>query len=369
MKDRNDLDLIIRIGDLLSDGIVLFDLNNQHIVYINAAATAMTGINPADGFEQITRVWKQVMVQDRAYVISQLRDILSKPVSGSAEFGLWRDGKIEKHLHITGCVITDRSLLVVFVRDITHTKQHEDYLVEFGIKKNTLLDTLTHNLSGSLNLTKHLARQAEKHADQSDKELQTFLELITGNTSSSLQVIEDFVVFEYEKSPRIHTKTTRIDLVEKIGFIHEQLQSSYTDRQFQLHSDKPELHVTTDEVKLLQIMNNLTANALKFSPPESPIIIRIRAEEQQAVISVEDRGIGIPASLKSLMFLRQPTTGRPGLNGEPSNGQGLWICKSLVELLGGSIWFESIENAGTTFYISIPYALNTHENQTGMVEQ
>ena len=354
---------------MLTDGIVIFDLKKREVAYINEAGTGMTGIQRSDSQAQVLRMWKQVFLQDRAYVSSQFKKLLMEPVSLSAEFGIVRDGQKYKFLHAMGCVVHDHSLLAVFLRDITRMKEHEDYLVEFGIKKNTLLDTLTHNLSGSLNLTRHLAREAEKHADQSDKELRTFLELITGSTSTSLKVIEDFVVFEYEKSPRIHVKASRINLVEKVGFIYEQLRNSFPARKFELISDHAELHATTDEVKLLQVLNNLASNALKFSTDESIITFRIQAEDTRVTISVEDRGIGIPASIRPLIFLRQPATGRPGLNGEPSNGQGLWICKSLIGLLDGTIWFESEENSGTTFFISLPLAVTTHENQAGMVGQ
>lgn len=357
MKHLDDLKLFTSIGDLLTDGIVLFDLARQRVAYANTVATELTGIEHNHDTARIMQLWKQVKLQDRAYVTSQYNELLAEPVSRTAEFEIVRAGAKPKHIYAMACVARDKSVLAMFLRDITWRKDHEDYLVEFGIKKNTLLDTLTHNLSGALNLTRNLARQAAKHAGADDKELQTYLNLITESTTGSLNVIEDFVAFEYEKAPRIHIKTTRIDLVEKVGFIHEQLQSSFPDRTFQLLREGPELHITTDEVKLLQVLNNLTSNAVKFSPPESPVIIRITSDEQQAIISVEDRGIGIPPALRPLIFLRQPTTGRPGLNGEPSNGKGLAICKSLVEMLGGTIWFETTEHAGTTFFISLPYLL------------
>lgn len=369
MKDLDNFNLFTSIGDLLTDGIVLFNLKKQRVIYANAAATELTGIQRENDISQVMQLWKQVKLEDRAYISSQFQEMLNKPVSRTAEFEILRNGEKTKHLYAMACVEHNKSVLAIFLRDITWRKDHEDYLVEFGIKKNTLLDTLTHNLSGSLNLTRHLARQAEKHATEDNKELQSVLGLITESTTASIRVIEDFVEFEYEKAPRIHIKTGRIDLVEKVGFIYEQLQNSYPERSFHLLSESAALHVTTDEVKLLQVLNNLTSNALKFSPPESPVIIRISTGDKQAIISVKDQGIGIPQALKPLIFLRQPTTGRQGLNGEPSNGKGLAICKSLMELLGGNIWFESAENSGTTFFISLPYVLDKEEKHTDIIGQ
>lgn len=356
---KGNEDLFTRIGDLLTDGVLLYDVNTRRITYINATGVTLTGLQHDDGQEKIQLLWQQVMVQDRAYLMAQYHQTLKDSVNDSAEFGLIRDGQEKKYLRATACFVREKSLLAVFLRDITQAKEHEDYLVEFGAKKNTLLDTLTHNLSGALNLTRHLMAQAEKYADKAGTELQTFLELITKNNEASLKIIEDFLVYEHEKSPRIHIKAVRIDLVEKVGFVHQQLKISYPDRTFIFTSQQPELHITTDEVKLLQVINNLTSNALKFSSADKPIVIHIEANTDRVIISVSDQGIGIPHSLEPLIFLRQPNTGRPGLKGEASNGQGLFICKQMVELMGGSITFESTEGKGSIFRIALPYVLDS----------
>lgn len=357
-NNREEFSILTHIGDQLTDGVILYDLTHDTVLYVNEPGTVMTGIQSGDKPEQIIRLWQQVMMQDRAYISAQYNTVLKESGSRSAEFGLSRDGQEKKFLQATGCTISNGTLLVVFLRDITKLKEHEDYLVEFGTKKNTLLETLTHNLSGVLNLNRELAAQAEKHADNSSKQLMTVLSLIRENNQASLKIIEDFLVYEHEKSPRIHIKATRIDLVEKIGFVHQQLRHSYPDRIIQLTSTRPELHVTTDEVKLLQVVNNLGANAVKFSPPDRPIVIHIEARAKDVIISVKDLGIGIPELLKPLIFLRQPGTGRTGLNGEVSNGKGLAICKHLVDMIKGKIWFESTEHTGSTFFIRLPYTLS-----------
>ena len=360
------LGLTAEIGNILTDGLVLYDLNERQVVYINAAGTRMTGIQQRDTIKQITETHlKQVMAEDLAHLRSQYHGVLTTGACKTAEFGMLGHGEEKLQLQATGCVVRDRTLLVVFLRDITRLKEHEDYLVEFGAKKNSLLETLTHNLSGALNLTKNLTVQAEKFADKADDKVQKLLSLITKNNELSLKIINDCIIDEHERSPQIQIKATRVDLIEKIGFIYQQLQLSHPNRTVLLTSAQAEIHITTDEVKLLQIVNNLTANAIKFSHSDTPIEIHIAAKPEHVIISVIDRGMGIPDALKPVIFMRHLSARRPGLNGEISSGRGLSICKHLTGLLSGKIGFESTEGVGSTFFVMLPYELTT-DGQMGM---
>lgn len=353
-----EIEIIKQLGQTLQDGLIIYGMDAKEIVYANEPGTTMLEISEGDGAEQILNAWRKVLIQDRAYLSAQLTLLTQDGTSKSAEFGIAAGDHSRKYYHVTGCLIQQKTLLILFLRDITHSKQHEDYLVEFGVKKNTLLDTLTHNLSGSLSLTRNLAAQAFRHTDSATDELKTLIGLMRENNEGSLKIVEDFLLFEHQKSPRIQIKTSRIDVVEKVGFIYEQLQYSYPGRRFEFITDRDELHITTDEVKLLQVMNNLVANAIKFSPEASVIRLSIAADAEFVNIAVIDQGIGIPDQLKPLIFLPQSQTGRAGLQGERSHGKGLMICKHLIELLNGNIWFKSTELKGSTFYVQLPYFLS-----------
>jgi two-component system sensor histidine kinase VicK len=69
---------------------------------------------------------------------------------------------------------------------------------------------------------------------------------------------------------------------------------------------------------------------------------------------VQDTGIGIPGKLHHQLFDKFNPTRRQGLHGETTTGLGLFIAKQIVQLHGGSIWLESREQEGTTFFIELP---------------
>ena len=79
-------------------------------------------------------------------------------------------------------------------------------------------------------------------------------------------------------------------------------------------------------------------------------------------ISVADTGLGIPIEDQDKLFERFYRAANSGKSGARGTGLGLYIAKSLVELHGGQIWFESEENKGTTFYVTLPVADYTAKN-------
>ena len=113
--------------------------------------------------------------------------------------------------------------------------------------------------------------------------------------------------------------------------------------------------VLGDEVQLIQLFQNLVANAIKFRSQESTQI-QVSAERrgQEWVFAIKDNGIGIaPEHQERIFSIFQRLHHRSEY---PGTGIGLAICKKIVERHGGRIWVESQPGKGSTFYFSIPEA-------------
>lgn len=106
------------------------------------------------------------------------------------------------------------------------------------------------------------------------------------------------------------------------------------------------------ESLLRHIFSNLLSNAAKYSPAGSPVDFRVQREEADAVFTVRDRGIGIPASDQGKIFEAFHRAGN--VADLPGSGLGLLITKRCVELHGGSIRFQSEAGEGTTFTVRLP---------------
>ena len=115
--------------------------------------------------------------------------------------------------------------------------------------------------------------------------------------------------------------------------------------------------VIGDEARLRQVLGNLMSNARRYTPPGSPITVRVAVEDSEAVLDVIDNGPGLEPEHARRVFERfyRADTARDRAHG--GSGIGLAIAKALVEAHGGSVHVHSAGSGqGTTFRVSLPTA-------------
>ncbi len=114
--------------------------------------------------------------------------------------------------------------------------------------------------------------------------------------------------------------------------------------------------VFADPVKVEQVLNNLIANAVKFSPQGSTIFVAVEAGEDGVTVAVRDQGPGILAEQQDKLFRPFGRISPRAPDGEKNSGLGLVISRRIVEGHGGRIWLESKPGVGTTFIFTLPLA-------------
>jgi signal transduction histidine kinase len=127
-----------------------------------------------------------------------------------------------------------------------------------------------------------------------------------------------------------------------------------------LHVDICEgLLVEGDSEQVGQVMRNLLSNGLKYVPKESPITVRAWRDGALAYVCVKDEGPGIPAFQIPLIFQKFSRLERDIAGPVRGIGLGLYICRRLIENMGGRIWVEStgVAGEGSSFYFTLPVAL------------
>jgi two-component system phosphate regulon sensor histidine kinase PhoR len=112
--------------------------------------------------------------------------------------------------------------------------------------------------------------------------------------------------------------------------------------------------VKTDTLILKEIITNLVTNAIKYTPDNGEVEIRVRSRPKEILVTVSDSGWGIPKQQQDQIFskffraqniVKRETTG---------TGLGLYLVKGLIDALGGAIWFDSAEGKGTQFHFTLP---------------
>jgi signal transduction histidine kinase len=125
-------------------------------------------------------------------------------------------------------------------------------------------------------------------------------------------------------------------------------------RSFSLETDGPEQLAVGDPDRLEQVLWAVLDNAVKYSPPQSPIAVRVTAQGDAREIVVIDHGPGMSAEVRDQafdQFFRSAEARRAVPDG---SGIGLYAARGLLEAMGGSIRLESATDAGTTVRIRLP---------------
>ena len=109
-----------------------------------------------------------------------------------------------------------------------------------------------------------------------------------------------------------------------------------------------------DRLRLERLVENLVENAVKYSPPDAPIDVRLLRDGTELLLSVSDRGIGIARTDQERIFQRFERGGNVDDRSYPGTGLGLYICRGIAEGHGGRIWVESEIGTGSTFHVALP---------------
>ncbi len=185
-----------------------------------------------------------------------------------------------------------------------------------------------------------------------NEEANEYMGFVTSGVTRMNNLLGDLLAYSrITSSVAENERTTLGDILEDVtGNLREKIVSN----QAVLNFPSEEIDLQISRVHLLQLMQNLIGNGLKFVPKDRfPIItVKTNLTSEAFTISVADNGIGINEDYSHKVFnLFHQLDKRAGYEG---TGIGLTICKNIVDKYNGKIWFDSVLTEGTTFHISLP---------------
>lgn len=136
--------------------------------------------------------------------------------------------------------------------------------------------------------------------------------------------------------------------------IVEELQPALPNHQLWLDTPDEQFTVSGDAIRLEQVLQNLLSNAVKYSPSGSAIRLSLQRDAQQALVAVEDRGIGIPSDALPNLFERFYRVASPETQRVSGVGVGLYVVREIVRLHGGTVGVASVVGQGSTFTVALP---------------
>lgn len=172
------------------------------------------------------------------------------------------------------------------------------------------------------------------------------------------KIIEDFLDFQALEDGQIETSLETVDLNQVAqGMVEaneEYAAGKSIDLAFEPGEDLP--GVSADAARVGQVVQNFVGNAIKFSPPDTCVVVRTRVEDGSAIFEVCDAGPGLTDEDLERAFGKYARLSNTPTGSEKSTGLGLYICKQLIDLHGGRIGVHNNSGPGATFWFSLPHA-------------
>jgi len=179
------------------------------------------------------------------------------------------------------------------------------------------------------------------------------LVIVQRQTTKLARLIDELLDVSRIQSGRVDFSSDEMDVRQLAVEVAERMQTTTASHTITVEPGAP-VRIAADRDHLEQVLNNLIANAVKYTPDGGEITVRVGEEGGQATISVRDTGIGIPPEeLEAVfgLFYRSPDRRARDVGGM---GLGLYISKEIVDRHGGRIWAESELGKGTTFQVRLP---------------
>ncbi len=238
--------------------------------------------------------------------------------------------------------------LVLSLRDISERKQVEEV-------KDELISTVSHELRTPLtSIVGSLGLLRAGAAGPVSAKAGRLVEIAESNSRRLIRLINDMLDIDRIESGRLEMARAPLDLCgvlkracldnEGLARLHRvTLRCRLPDRA---------VNVFGDGDRLLQVVTNLLSNAVNVSPAGAAVELDLAAGENRAMIRVEDRGPGIPATFRDRIFGRFEQASPSG--DSKGTGLGLAISREIVLRHEGAIWFEDRDGGGASFAVSLP---------------
>ena len=214
------------------------------------------------------------------------------------------------------------------------------------------LKVVAHDLRNPVGAISSAVSILDQQAGLSE-DARNWLVLIRKGSEQSLKLVEDIMQLDLPLGTLNKDPVALAPLLESCVSTL-QFRASEKKQSIVLHAEN--ITVPIDQEKIWRVIINLLDNAIKFSPQGVDIGVTSFRQMDKAIITVADKGIGIPPTLITKLFTVDNQAKRKGTAGETSFGLGLVIVRQIIQAHGGSISVESKEREGTTFRIELPFS-------------
>ncbi len=326
------------------EGVVAVDWEDR-IAFCNAAARAVLEIEDTE--IEGRRLWEVAPIRALEELLEEAR---ASAAASRREIELFR-GERERVIDVHASPFRGggRAGLVIVMHDITELRKLERIRRDFVANVSHELKTPLTSIKGFVETLLSGALHDEEHNER-------FLRRIDANVERLNHLVSDLLSLASIESQGERVPRAEVDwraVLEDVEKRHEEACQK-KGLAFEVQGTERELLVVGDREAMVQILDNLLDNAIKYTPAPGTVRVRLSAREGRGVLDVEDSGIGIPREHLDRVFERFYRVDKARSRELGGTGLGLSIVKNLVRNLEGEVRVESELGRGSRFTVELP---------------
>lgn len=245
--------------------------------------------------------------------------------------------------------------VVCVLRDVTEEERIEEERKQF-------VSNVSHELRTPLTSMRSYIEALIDGAWEDEELAPRFLDVAQSETDRMIRMIQDLLHLSRIDSGRSELNKELIDITALFTQVLNRFDMLLDSEDYRNNNYSIEralideaIFVDIDPDRMVQVLDNVMNNAIKYSPDGGTISARMIVTADEVKIMIKDEGIGIPEEDLGDIFKRFYRVDRARSRAMGGSGLGLAISREVVEQHGGKIWAESVERQGTTFNITLPY--------------
>ncbi|RJR27355.1 PAS domain S-box protein [candidate division WWE3 bacterium] len=351
-KQKNELlKLELAIANA-SDPIVITDPDAK-IIYANKAVEYITGYTKSEIIGASPALWGKQMskefYENMWYTIKTKKNNYHGLVTNKKKSGT----KYIAEVHISP-VINEKGDILYFVgieRDVTQLKEADRMKTEF-------ISLASHQLRTPLSTMKwYLEMLMNGDVGKMNKEQNDFIKYINKANERMIELVNSLLNVSKIESGKLMVDPVPTDIVMLIEEVVNEIARKIEEKKIQFSMDvnrSVPKTINLDPKMFRQVVSNLLSNSIKYTPDYGMVSIALYTEDKNLVVQVKDNGYGIPAKDQSKLFTKFHRGENIAKMENDGTGLGLYLVKAILDASEGKLWFESEENKGSTFWVSIP---------------
>ncbi len=225
---------------------------------------------------------------------------------------------------------------------------------EQNAAKDEFLAMLGHELRNPLSAVASAVAILDRSPD--DATAAKAREVLRRQTNQLRKMVDDLLEVNRALMGKLTLETAPLDLAEIVRRCLDTLHASGRTARFTVHLASVPSVVNADPARLMQVIDNILDNAIKYSPDESTIRVEICDRENQVEVGVTDDGPGIGVENRAQLMQRFFRPDRARGRNSGGFGLGLSITKAYMRVIGGSLQYEPAQPRGSTFRLVLPKA-------------